>query len=131
MGSEMCIRDSYVGANVPLWQRIKIESSFHPLVKGGAITHVWLGEAEPDPRAIYSMIQRISTRSLCSYFAFTRDFTVCRNCRSLSSGIHQRCPRCKSENVEGYSRITGYLVPINAWNSGKLQELRERRRYAI
>ena len=121
----------YVGANVPLWQRIKIESSFHPLVKGGAITHVWLGEAEPDPRAIYSMIQRISTRSLCSYFAFTRDFTVCRNCRSLSSGIHQRCPRCKSENVEGYSRITGYLVPINAWNSGKLQELRERRRYAI
>jgi len=121
----------YVGAEIALWEKIRIESSFHPLVKGGAITHIWLGENSPDPEAISSLIQRIATKSLCSYFAFTRDFTICKNCRQFFSGIHNSCPSCKGMNVEAYSRITGYIVPISAWNAGKLQELKERRRYAL
>jgi ribonucleoside-triphosphate reductase len=123
----------YVGANIPLWERIKIESSFHPLVQGGAIMHVWLGEKEPDPSAIMEMTKKISTKSLCSYFAYTRDLTTCMNCNFVTGGLLKKCPNCGSgeDKIEWFSRITGYYTRIKAWNAGKIAELKERKRYEI
>lgn len=51
-------------ANIPLGERIKIESSFHPLTRGGAILHVWLGEANPSPEALFNLTKRIASGSL-------------------------------------------------------------------
>ncbi|HDI02739.1 MAG TPA: anaerobic ribonucleoside-triphosphate reductase, partial [Candidatus Aenigmarchaeota archaeon] len=39
-------------ADIPLFERMKIEGSFHPLTDGGAMSHIWLGEAHPNPEAI-------------------------------------------------------------------------------
>jgi anaerobic ribonucleoside-triphosphate reductase len=30
-----------------------------------------------------------------------------------------------------YSRVTGYITPVNAWNKGKLQEHRDRVLYSV
>jgi len=64
------------GANVPLTKRIEIEHVFFPIVDGGNIFHIWLGEARPDPRGLYDMAMKLCKNTQIGYFAFTRDLTV-------------------------------------------------------
>ncbi len=121
----------FVGADIPLWKRLKIESSFHPLLMGGAISHIWLGEKSPDPHAITKMIKKIANKTLCSYWAFTKDMSVCMDCNKVSGGLKNKCPSCRSKKIEWYSRVTGYLTRIKAWNKGKKAELKDRKRYDL
>lgn len=30
-----------------------------------------------------------------------------------------------------FSRVTGYITPVQAWNKGKLQEYRDRKKYSL
>ncbi|OQX21791.1 MAG: anaerobic ribonucleoside-triphosphate reductase [Candidatus Altiarchaeales archaeon A3] len=118
-------------ANVPLWKRLNVEGSFHPLTDGGAMNHVWLGEQNPDPEGILSLTKKIATKTAIQYMAFTKDLTVCSNCNFVAGGLHNNCPGCNSESVEWWSRITGYYQNIKGWNKGKLKELQDRRRYGF
>jgi ribonucleoside-triphosphate reductase len=63
-------------ANVPLTKRIEIEHVFFPIIDGGNILHIWLGEARPDPRGLMDMAMNLCKNSQVGYFAFTRDLTV-------------------------------------------------------
>ena len=120
-------------AGIPLLDRINIEASFHPLTKGGAITHIWLGENNPSAEAVWALIKRIATQSLAAYFALTKDMTICRKCNSVEGNLQTRCNRCGAEgdDLEYWSRITGYYQQIRGWNAGKLQEFKDRHRYAV
>jgi ribonucleoside-triphosphate reductase len=64
------------GANVPLTKRMEIEHVFFPIVDGGNIFHIWLGEARPDPRGLMEMAMKLCRNTQIGYFAFTRDITV-------------------------------------------------------
>jgi len=64
------------GANVPLTKRMDIEHVFFPIVDGGNIFHIWLGEARPDPRGLFDMAMKLCKNTQIGYFAFTRDLTV-------------------------------------------------------
>lgn len=65
------------GADVTLAQRAEIEHVFFPIVDGGNIFHIWLGEARPDPRGLMDMAMKLCRNTQIGYFAFTRDLTVC------------------------------------------------------
>ena len=39
----------------------------------------------------------------------------------------KRCPG----KVETYSRVCGYFSPVQGWNPGKVQELKDRRDYDL
>ncbi|MFH0977921.1 MAG: anaerobic ribonucleoside-triphosphate reductase [Candidatus Woesearchaeota archaeon] len=121
------------GANIPLFTRLKIDSSFHPLVQGGAISHIWLGEADPDPGALLKLTKRICTQTLTSYFAYTKDTTYCHSCKRTFGGVFEKCPNCKAsgDTISWYSRVTGYITPVKSWNKGKLQEFLDRKKYDI
>jgi anaerobic ribonucleoside-triphosphate reductase len=64
------------GADVSLTERLEIEHVFFPIVDGGNIFHIWLGEARPDPRGLMDMAFNLCRKSQVGYFAFTRDLTV-------------------------------------------------------
>jgi ribonucleoside-triphosphate reductase len=64
------------GANIPLTKRMEIEHVFFPIVDGGNIFHIWLGEQRPDPRGLMEMAFRLCRTTQIGYFAFTRDLTV-------------------------------------------------------
>lgn len=63
-------------APVPLTKRMEIEHVFFPIVDGGNIFHIWLGEARPDPRGLMEMAMNLCRTTQIGYFAFTRDLTV-------------------------------------------------------
>jgi anaerobic ribonucleoside-triphosphate reductase len=64
------------GADIPLTRRIEVEHIFFPIVDGGNIFHIWLGEARPDPRGLMDMAMHLCKNTQIGYFAFTRDLTV-------------------------------------------------------
>jgi ribonucleoside-triphosphate reductase (formate) len=64
------------GARIPLAKRMEIEHVFFPIVDGGNIFHIWLGESRPDPRGLMDMAMKLCRSTQIGYFAFTRDLTV-------------------------------------------------------
>ena len=121
----------YVGAQTGLLDRIGIEQKFFPLLSGGNMLHVWLGEASPDPEALYKLTKRIASQTQIGYYAYTKDLTVCNNCGVVSPLINQSCPNCGSDNVEWWSRVTGYYQAVSGWNEGKKRELQDRHRVEV
>ncbi len=120
----------YVGAKTDLIERIDIEQKFFPLLSGGDMFHVWLGQNSPDPEALYKLTQRIATRTNVGYYAYTKDLTICNSCGRVTGGINELCPRCGSSNVEWWSRVTGYYQAVSGWNEAKKKELLNRYRVA-
>jgi ribonucleoside-triphosphate reductase len=110
---------------------MSVEGSFHPLTDGGAMSHVWLGEAHSDPQAILELTKKLAEKTAIQYMAFTKDLTICDDCGKIVGGMHVECPSCKSKKIQVWSRITGYYQNVKGWNKGKLIELKDRQRYDI
>jgi anaerobic ribonucleoside-triphosphate reductase len=121
----------YVGAKVGLLERMDIEQKFFPLLNGGNMFHVWLGDASPNPESLYKLTKRIATKSHVGYYAYTKDLTICNNCGKVTSPIYEQCPSCGSSQVEWWSRVTGYYQAVSGWNEAKKKELMDRYRAAL
>ncbi|MGB5099646.1 MAG: anaerobic ribonucleoside-triphosphate reductase [Methanothrix sp.] len=117
------------GADVTIFERAKHEHVFFPIVDGGNIFHIFMGEATPDPKGLMDFGMRLAKETQIGYFTFSRDMTVCLGCARVSGGLEDKCPSCGSEDVDHISRITGYLQAVSGWNSAKRQELKDRKRY--
>ncbi len=116
-------------ADVPLWKRLTVEGSFHPLTDGGAMSHVFLSEENPTTEGIYELTKKIATKTAIQYYSYTKDLSVCTQCDYTTGGLLHKCPNCGSEKIDWWSRITGYYQNVSGWNKGKLAELSQRRRY--
>ena len=121
----------YVGAKIPLLEKLRIENKFFPILSGGNMFHIWLGEADPDPESLYKFTKRIATQSQIGYFAYTKDLTICEDCNKVSGGVNAYCPVCGSTNVRWWSRVTGYYQEVKGWNRAKRQEFFDRYRVSI
>ena len=119
-------------ANIPLFDRIDKQAEFHPIVQGGVITHIWMGEAYPDPEGLWKFTKSIA-HTPTAYFAFTKDFTQCLRCLKFINGIYNTCPHCgaSDEHIEWWSRVTGYYSRVKRFNQGKFQEWHDRKRYNV
>jgi ribonucleoside-triphosphate reductase len=120
-----------VDARIPLFRRLQIEGAFHPLNTGGMMAHVWIGESYPNPATLWELTKKIAMNTLVGYWAYTKDMTHCNKCKKMAGGLHESCPSCGSQDVEQYSRITGYYQKISGWNDGKRQELKDRFRIRL
>jgi ribonucleoside-triphosphate reductase len=120
-------------ANIPLTDRIRKQAKFHPIIKGGVITHMWLGESHPDPEGLWKFTKNISLNTPTAYFAYTLDFSQCLKCNTFSTGIYNECPKCgaSGDYIEWWSRVTGYYSRVKRYNDGKMQEWKDRKRYNI
>jgi anaerobic ribonucleoside-triphosphate reductase len=101
---------------------------FHPLIEAGAITHVWLGVARPDKEALADFVVNTFHYTENDQIAFSPEFTTCLDCGKTSRGLAECCAYCKSEHVDGITRITGYFTKLSSWNKGKVGALRDRYR---
>ncbi|MCD6403827.1 MAG: ribonucleoside triphosphate reductase [Nanoarchaeota archaeon] len=120
------------------------QDSLQKRYTGGTVVHVWLGE-KPNPKTLKSMVKKIVSNYELPYFTFTPTFSICP-IHGYIPGEHKYCPKkhTKEElerlkhmglNVmngvpcEVYSRVVGYLRPVNQWNDGKQAEFRLRKTF--
>ena len=120
-------------ADVPMHKRVAWQGEEHPIVQGGVITHLWLGEQHPHPDALWNITKKIALQTKTGYFAYTLDHTQCLACHQTSPGIHKMCPKCHAPEdlLEYWSRITGYYSRVKRYNPAKLEEWKRRNRYEL
>ena len=126
-----------VNTDVLLPEKIKIESKFHPLTLGGHIFHAFMGEAYSEPDSLMSLTNKIAHKSDIGFWAYSSALSFCIKCKTLMKGLQNQCATCgEQKEVEWYDRITGYVQQVGrsksasgGWNPGKMQELRDRKRF--
>ncbi len=96
---------------------------------GGTVQHIYLGEAAPDPESVKAFIRTVCQNYRLPYFTLTPSFSICP-AHGYLKGETPECPECGTA-TEIYSRVVGYLRPVNQWNAGKQAEFALRRRYHI
>lgn len=94
------------GADIPLARRAEIEHVFFPIVDGGNIFHIWLGEARPDPRGLMDMAMKLCRSTQIGYFAFTRDLTVCLHQFSEWDGKRPAIPAREPSSGHAQAQVT-------------------------
>lgn len=106
-----------VNSGVDVFTKIRNEAPFHGLVSSNLL-HVWLGEQDPDPDSIWELSKKMIDKSLASYFAFTKEITICNKCNSTYSGVVPKCT-CGAGPSElvVQSRITGYYSTVGTVES--------------
>jgi ribonucleoside-triphosphate reductase len=109
-------------------ERVRQEGLFHPLIEGGALTHIWLGEARPSKSSLANFVVKTFQLTQNDQIAFSPEFTTCNLCHRTSRGLRSSCLYCGSKDVDGITRITGYFTKVSSWNKGKIGELRDRHR---
>ncbi|OUJ19270.1 Oxygen-sensitive ribonucleoside-triphosphate reductase [Methanonatronarchaeum thermophilum] len=120
-----------VDADISLGKRINIEHKFFPIVDGGNIMHIWLGETQPNTDGLRKFTENIAKNTQTGYFSYTKDMTICNQDFHVESGLKNQCTNCNSQNIDHISRVTGYLQAVSGWNEAKKQELKDRQKYQI
>jgi ribonucleoside-triphosphate reductase len=93
--------------------------------------HIFLGERLPSIQATKELVRRIASNYRLPYFTLTPTFSVCPT-HGYLSGEHFTCPKCgESQPCEVYSRVVGYLRPVQQWNKGKRAEYHQRKTFVL
>ena len=96
---------------------------------GGTVVHTFIGEAVSDPQAVKAFVRMVCQNYRLPYFTITPTFSVCEDHGYLSGEVHA-CPQC-GKKTEVYSRVVGYIRPIQQWNEGKQHEFCQRKTYRV
>jgi len=117
-----------VNSGLSVFDKVKNEAPFHALSPSNLL-HVWLGETNPDPDALWDMTKKILDKSLTNYFAFTREITVCNNCKTSHSGVVSHCacgagPKdlIVNSRIVGYYSAVGTVEAILNWRKNQSRE---------
>ncbi len=110
-----------------IFEALELQDDLQTKYTGGTVVHFFLGERIEDGMSIKNLVKKICESCRLPYFTLTPTFSVCPN-HGYISGEVPVCDKCHS-SCEIYSRIVGYLRPINQWNDGKLAEFDMRKTY--
>ena len=110
-----------------LFEALEHQDRLQTLYTGGTVFHIFLGERLPSWRGAASLVEKVAETSRVPYFTLTPTFSVCPT-HGYVSGEHAECPTC-SARCEVYSRVVGYLRPVDQWNDGKQAEFKIRRTF--
>ncbi len=91
---------------------------------GGTVIHFFLGERIEDPESVKHLVKKICTNYRLPYFTIAPTFSVCTT-HGYQNGEVNQCPKCGAA-CEVYTRIVGYLRPVEQWNKGKKAEYSKR-----
>jgi len=121
-----------VGYTTDVFEALDLQDSLQSKYTGGTVLHIFLGEEEPSPTATKKLVRKVSENYSLPYYTITPTFSVCPD-HGYIAGEHRYCPTCKAKEktteCEVYSRVVGYLRPVNQWNSGKQQEFADRKTF--
>ena len=110
-----------------LFEALEHQESLQTLYTGGTVFHIFLGERLHSWKSAAELIRKVTWNSRLPYFTLTPTFSICPT-HGYISGEHKQCPIC-SANCEVYSRVVGYLRPVDQWNDGKQAEFAIRRTF--
>jgi ribonucleoside-triphosphate reductase len=121
-----------VGFTDDLFEALKLQDGLQGKYTGGTVMHIYLGEKKPPVESVKTLVRSICSNYHIPYFTITPTFSICPT-HGYVFGEQRECPECALEGkvvpCEVYSRVVGYLRPVDQWNVGKQEEWKQRRMF--
>jgi anaerobic ribonucleoside-triphosphate reductase len=118
-----------VGYTEDIFEVIENQDELQSLYTGGTVLHLYLGESIEDIEVCKNLIKKSFTNYSMPYISITPTFSICNN-HGYIRGEHFKCPEC-NEKTEVWSRVTGYLRPVENFNKGKKAEYFNRKKFKL
>ncbi|MEN8140863.1 MAG: ribonucleoside triphosphate reductase [Thermodesulfobacteriota bacterium] len=112
-----------------IFEILDLQDDLQASYTGGTVLHTYLGEAASDPQAVKNFVRTVCENYSLPYFTVTPSFSICPEHGYLAGEVGH-CPDCGKE-CEIYSRVVGYMRPVNQWHEGKQAEFTARSRFAL
>ena len=112
-----------------IYEVLTLQDDLQTKYTGGTVLHLFTGEKNMPGIAAKNLIRKITSQFHLPYITISPTFSICPS-HGYIAGEHFKCPECESD-CEVYSRIVGYMRPVNQWNDGKRQEFKDRKLFDI
>ncbi|MFH1643453.1 MAG: ribonucleoside triphosphate reductase [Patescibacteria group bacterium] len=114
-----------------IFEALELQDDLQTKYTGGTVMHLFLGEEITEIEAVKSLVKTVFEKFNLPYITITPTFSICP-VHGYLSGEHFECPKCTVEQAcEVYSRVVGYLRPVQQWNNGKVKEYKERKEFKV
>ena len=114
-----------VGYAISIMDKINIESPYHKLCNGGHISYIEVDD-NPTGEDIMSIINYAYKHTNISYMGVNFHMRYCKDCGEILHSNESKCPKCNSTDIQGISRVTGYLSLDERFGAGKSAERHDR-----
>jgi len=112
-----------------IFECMDLQDELQSLYTGGTVQHLYIGERIENIEVCKNLIKSIFEKYKMPYISLTPTFSVCPD-HGYITGEHFTCPECGRE-AEVWSRVVGYLRPVQNYNKGKKEEYMLRKKFVI
>ncbi len=113
-----------------LFEALRLQDDLQVKYTGGTVFHTFVGERQLTGEAVKKLVSKVFRHFRLPYLTLSPTFSICPE-HGYLYGEHQQCPKCmaagKEQKCTVFSRIVGYLRPVEQWNDGKQQEFKQRK----
>ena len=114
-----------VGCPISITKKIDIEAPYHSLCNGGHISYLEVDDC-PTGEAIMDILNYAYKKTNISYLGINFHIRYCKDCGTYLKNEDKVCPNCKGNDIQGVSRVTGYLSLDERFGPGKYHEREDR-----
>lgn len=118
-----------VGYTDDIFETLDLQDELQCQYTGGTVLHLYLGEQIKDTEIAKQLIRKAFTNYKLPYLSLTPTFSVCPEHGYLNGEVYT-CPDC-GKDTEVWSRVDGYLRPVQNFHKGKQEEYKQRVKYVI
>lgn len=122
-----------VGYTDDLFEALRLQDELQSRYTGGTVFHAFVGEREIPAESVKRLVRTVTANFTLPYFTISPTFSICPS-HGYRFGEHEYCPDCAARGVEQrctvYTRIVGYLRPVEQWNGGKQSEFADRKLFS-
>ncbi|MDV4150199.1 anaerobic ribonucleoside-triphosphate reductase [Clostridium sp. AL.422] len=117
----------HIPVNYPISikDKIDIEAPYHKLCNAGHISYIEVDD-KPSGEVIMNILDYAYKNTNISYLGINFHIRYCKNCGEYLNSSERKCCKCGSEDIQGISRVTGYLSLDERFGPGKYQERADR-----
>jgi len=120
-----------VNYTADVFEALKLQDEIQCKYTGGTVLHMFIGERISDPQTVKNLIKKVFETFHLPYVTITPTFSICPT-HGYLDGEHFECPKCTiKQPCEVYSRVVGYLRPIQQWHASKQEEFRQRKEFKV
>lgn len=110
---------------ISIIEKINIEAPYHKLCNAGHISYLEVDDS-PSGETIEDILRYAYTKTNISYLGINFHIRYCKSCGEHLHSNETTCPNCSSKDIQGISRVTGYLSLDERFGPGKYGEREDR-----
>jgi anaerobic ribonucleoside-triphosphate reductase len=113
---------------VGLEERLEAEAKLQSFTPGGHFTNICMSDSVAKSEKLLEITRKAFDLGV-SFFAYSRNHSICQNCGNTSIGCMTRCSKCGSEDITILARLSSTYLPLFDWPEERRRFLDRRMRY--